>query len=88
MGLEVIAQMIAGIGAAAKTTARDLRDATAAATEYATAASTSAGMGVGTGGTGVGVSLSSTDSTYLGDPRNGADAAMRMNAAIEAAKRR
>jgi len=88
MGLEVVAQMIAGIGLAARATASDLRDAAAAATEYNAAASTSAGMTAGTGGSGVGVGLGSTSTTSLGDPRNGPDSAMRMNQAIEAAKRR
>lgn len=88
MGLEIVAQMIAGIGAAARSAAADLSAAADAAAAYNAAASTTGGMSANQGGSGTGVSLGSTSSTSLGDPRNAADSAMRMNAAIEAAKRR
>lgn len=58
------------------------REAKAAVEE---ARNTASGMTEGTGGSTSPLSMSTTS---LGDPRNGPDSAMRMNAAIEAAKRR
>lgn len=83
MGLEVVAQMIGAIGAAAKSAADGLRDAAAAATEYAAASESTSGKNKAGGG-GVGTSMSSSS---LGDPRDASESAARMNAAIAAAGR-
>lgn len=86
-----IANGISNIGAAARATAADLTAAVAAAESYVAAtqgASSSGGMSTNQGGNGAGVALGSTSSSSLGDPRNAADSAMRMNAAIQAAGRR
>ena len=83
MGLEVIAQMIAGIGAAARGTAADLKAATEEAHAY-NRASKQAGLA----NSDVTVTSLGATATSLGDPRNATDQAARMVAAIEAATRR
>lgn len=85
MGLEAIPLMIASIGAAARGVAKDLKDATAAANEYAAAAGqqTTGGMYAQREGS----SSLSASATSLGDPRNGPDQMIKLYEAVEAAKR-
>lgn len=84
MGLEIIAEMIAGIGAAAKATAKDLTAAAEAAASYAAASGRDASGGINNKPGNTPLTIATTD---LGDPRNAIDTGMRMHAAIEAAKR-
>lgn len=84
MGLEIVAQMIAGIGAAARSAAADLTAAADAAAAYNAAASSTGAMSANQGGNASTLKSSTSD---LGDPRDAEGQAMRMYAAIEAAKR-
>ena len=85
MGLEIVAAKIAQIGAAAKGAAKELREAAAAASEYAVAAGSTSEAGKYSRPSSPATSVGATS---LGNPRDASDQAARMYAAIEAAKRR
>ena len=78
MGLEAIAQMIAGIGAAARGTASDLKAATEAAHAYGKAT-----VQAGIANNGVTVTNLGATASSLGDPRDATEQAARMVAAIQ-----
>lgn len=78
--LKVMGAELQSLGAEAEKTTAKVREAKAEAT--------TGGMSSNTGGSAVSLGVSSTGGDSLGDPRNGVDSAMRMNAAIQAATRR